>query len=120
MNGAGLRIVVLALVGWSVFTLYRVAHAGAFADLARGMARQRPLVFAAAALALLTLLAAEALWNRRSRAFALYALWAVAAMGTFVLLRLASGSAHLVRFMPSILTLGLVFAGGAILLRRAV
>ena len=116
---SGLRIVVLALVGWSVFTLSRVAQAGAFAGLARGLARQRPLALAAAALALLTFLAAEALWNRRPRAFPLYALWAVAAMGTFVLLRLASGPTHLVRFMPSILTLGLVFAGGAILLRRA-
>jgi hypothetical protein len=119
-HGAGLRIVVLALVGWSVFTLHRVALAGAFAGgLARGLGRQRPLAFAAAALAVLTLLAAEALWNRRLHAFPLYALWAVAAMGTFVLLRLASGSAHLVRFMPSILVLGLVFAAGAILLRRA-
>lgn len=121
MNGAGLRIVVLALVGWSVFTLHRVAQAGTFAGgFARTLARQRPLALATAALAVFTLLAAEALWNRRPRAFALYTLWAVAAMGTFVLLRLASGSAHLVRFMPSILVLGLVFAAGAILLRRTV
>jgi hypothetical protein len=75
---------------------------------------------AALALAALALLAAEALWSRRPRAFSLYAMWAIAAMGTFVLLRLQTGSAHLVRFMPAVLTLGLVFAGGALLLKRAV
>ena len=111
---AGLRLMALGLLGWSGWTLSRVAGAHAFG-------RDRGLTVAAAALAFLALLAAAALWGRAGSAFSLYSLWAVAAMATLVLLRLhLSGSAHLVRFMPTILTTGLVFAGGAILLRRAV
>ena len=103
----------LLLLGWSGWTLHLVVAS-------RAIGRHRHLTLAAACLALLSLGAAAALWGRSSRAFALYSLWAVAAMATLVLLRLhLSGSAHLVRFMPTILTTGLVFACGALLLRRA-
>jgi len=110
----GVRLLALVLLGWSGWLLKGVASA-------RVLGRDRPLTLAAAALLVLALLAAAALWGGSSRAFSLYALWGIAAMATLVLLRLhLGGSAHLVRFMPTILVTGLVFAGGAILLRRAI
>jgi len=114
MQGSlGIRLLALALLGWSGFLLRQVAAGHV-------LGRNRPLTLAAVALLTLALLSAAALWGRSSHAFSLYVLWAIAAMGTFVLLRLhLSGAAHLVRFMPTILTTGLVFAAGAVLLRRA-
>lgn len=85
-----------------------------------GLLRNRPLLVAAAMLAALTLLAAEALWNLRPRAFALFTLWSAAGIVMFVLGRVTThASAHLVRFVPSILVAGIAYAGAALCLRRA-
>ncbi|HEV8120416.1 MAG TPA: hypothetical protein VGQ67_05440 [Candidatus Polarisedimenticolia bacterium] len=80
----------------------------------------RPILIAAAVLAALALLTAEAMWNRRPHAFALFSLWSLAGMVMLVLFRFAThGSSHLAAFVPSLVTAGIAFAAAALYLRRA-
>ena len=109
----GVTVAALGVAGISAWLVSPVVRS---ARLHRG----RPILIAAAVLALLALLTAEALWSLRPRAFALFALWSVAGMVMLVLFRFAThGSSHLAGFVPSLVYAGLAFAAAALYLRRA-
>jgi hypothetical protein len=85
-----------------------------------GAHRGRPILIAAVVLTVLALLTAEALWNLRPRAYALFTLWSLACIVILVFFRFAThGSSHLAGFVPSLVSAGIAFAAAALYLRRA-
>jgi hypothetical protein len=82
--------------------------------------RNQRLLIIATILAVVSLLAAEALWTLRSHAFLLYMCWAVCAMYATVATRFPMTSAsHSLRLFTPIVCTGLAYAAAAIYLRRA-
>jgi hypothetical protein len=109
----GVTLAAAVVVGVSAWILWPLARGA-------GLHRNPPLLVAAAVLATLALLAAEALWSLRPHAFVLFTLWSLAGIAAFVLDRVAlHGSSHLARFVPSILYAGIAFAATSLYLRRA-
>ena len=109
----GVRLVALALLGLSAWTLY---DAYRHAQGRRG----ESVITASLVLAGLGLIAAEALWSMRGHAFLAYSVWAIGAIIAVTMLRLNSpAGAHAVRIVPTIVYSGLVLGGVAIYLRRA-
>jgi len=73
------------------------------------------------ALAVLALLAIEALWSFRPRAFVLFTLWSLCGIGYLVMTRLPhASSGHGIRLMGPIASAGIAYAIVAVYLRRAV
>jgi hypothetical protein len=86
-----------------------------------GSRRAHDFVIASVILALLALLAAEALWSLRSSAFMMFTLWSICAVAALVLYRVSPGSsAHLLRLFGPIACAGLIYAVIALYLRRVV
>ncbi len=110
----GVTAIAIVLLGFSLFLAWR-----ALPHL-RGPRNQGTLV-ATCLLAVMALVAAEALWSLRSHAFATFVLWGVCAIATvaFVMLRSHAG-AHPARIIPPLVYTGLGLAAAAIYLRRAV
>jgi hypothetical protein len=72
-------------------------------------------------IAILALIAAEALWRLRPHAFLVFTLWALCAMVGLVLTRLSMGSsAHGLRVFGPIVYAGLLYALAALYLRRVI
>lgn len=110
----GVTLAALGVAGISAWLVSPVVRGA-------GTHRGRPILIAAAVLAVSALLTAEALWNRRPRAFALFTLWSLAGIVMLVFFRFAThGSSHLAGFVPSLVYAGLAFAAAALYLRRAI
>jgi hypothetical protein len=111
---AGARLVAIALFGCSLWLLW---NAWTHAHGRRG----ESLLTASIVLAILGLVAAEALWSLRGHAFLAYSVWAVGAIIALTMTRLNSpAGAHAVRIVPMVVYAGLVLGGVALFLRRAV
>lgn len=110
----GVTIIAVLLLGFSLLTGYGVlTHPPGH--------RYHSLPYVAAALVVLALIAAEALWSLRSHAFLMFMLWGLCAMAAVALVRLNSAAgAHPARIIPPLVYTGLVFAAAALYLRRAV
>ena len=110
----GVTLIAILLVVSSVLTLTRaLAHPG--------LRLGHRLFVASVIVAILALVAAEALWSLRPRAFLTFTVWALGAMAILVLSRLPLTSpGQGVRLMGPIACAGLAYAVAALYLRRAV
>jgi len=109
----GVTLVAVLLLAASVLIFSRMMTA-------RGIPRGHGIPIAASVLAIMTLVAVEALWSLRRHAFLTFVLWGLCAMLVTVLSRLATpAGAHAIRLFPSILCMGIAYAIAALYLRRA-
>ncbi|HEV8335646.1 MAG TPA: hypothetical protein VGR67_04440 [Candidatus Polarisedimenticolia bacterium] len=110
----GVSAIALLVVGFSALMLYRAAS--------RPRLRlEDKFLLASAALCFLGLIAAEALWSLRGRAFLAFSLWSMGAVACMVMSRMPlASSGHGIRLMGPIAGAGLAYALAALYLRRAV
>ncbi len=110
----GVTAIAVLLFGSSIYLVWRaLPHLGGV--------RNRGILVATCLLAVLALIATEALWSLRSHAFLTFVLWGLCAIATMALLLLKSpAGAHAVRIIPTLVYTGLVFAAVALYLRRAI
>jgi hypothetical protein len=110
----GVTLIALVVLGATLFAAARVVshpprHAGS------------KVIPVTVALSLLALLAAEALWSLRPRAFLAFTLWSLCGIAYLVMTRLPlASSGHGIRLMGPIASAGLAYALVALYLRRAV
>lgn len=109
----GVTAIAVLLIGVSLYVVSRaLADAGGHGN--------RGVVVAAFLLAMMALVAAEALWSLRSHAFLTFVVWGLCGMVSVALMLLRSHpGAHAVRALPPLVYAGLAFAAASIYLRRA-
>jgi hypothetical protein len=110
----GVSLIAILVVVSSALMLYRAASQPR-------VRLENKFLLASIALGLLALLAAEALWNLRGRAFLMFSLWSICAVACMVMSRMPlASSGHGIRLMGPIACAGLAYALAALYLRRAV
>lgn len=110
----GVTIIAVLLIVSSFLTMFRAL------SLPGVRMGHRSLVISVL-LSILALVAAEALWALRPRAFLMFSIWAIFAMVNLVLFRFfLASSGHGIRLLGPIVYAGLVYAIVALYLRRVV
>jgi hypothetical protein len=110
----GVSFIALLVAASGVLIVYR-----ALTSPGSNMGQRHQLI--SAGLALLALIAAEALWSLRSHAFLMFTLWALGLMAGIVTFRMhSSASGSPIQLMEPILYGGVAFAITALSLRRTV